>query len=237
VSSIATNWRRIQDEIAAATARAGRDPSDVRVVVAAKTKSVAVIEEAIAAGLTDFGENYVQEAEAKIAAIGKRVRWHMIGHLQRNKAARAAELFDVVHTVHSLAVGQALDRQCAARGRVMPVLIEVNIAGESTKSGVAPEDAAALLAGLNDCAALRVEGLMVMPPAGPSAEAARPYFRQARALLESLRSVAGGGVALRTLSMGMSDDFVVAIEEGATIVRLGRCLLGERTTSDSVERG
>jgi len=228
MSSVAERWRRIRDAAGEAAMRSGREPRAVTIVAASKSQPVAVLEEALAAGLKDLGENYVQEAEAKIAAIGGRARWHMIGHLQRNKAKRAVELFDVVHTVDNLALGQALDRQAAARGGVLPVLIEVNVGGEATKDGVAPEQAMALLDGLGTCAALRVEGLMTMPPPGPSPEAARPYFRQTRELLERLRAAAPANAPLQALSMGMSDDFTVAIEEGATLVRIGRALLGDR---------
>jgi pyridoxal phosphate enzyme (YggS family) len=230
MSSVAERWQRIRDAAGEAAVRSGREPGAVTIVAASKSQPVAVLEEALAAGVTDLGENYVQEAEAKIAAIGGRARWHMIGHLQRNKAKRAVELFDVVHTLDNLALGQALDRQAAARGSVLPVLIEVNVGGEATKNGVAPEQAMALLAGLGTCAALRVEGLMTMPPPGPSAEAARPYFRQTRELLERLRAAAPANAPLQALSMGMSDDFTVAIEEGATLVRIGRALLGDRRT-------
>lgn len=232
MSNIAARWQRIRDAAAEAAVRSGREPQAVTIVAASKSQPVAVLEEALAAGVTDFGENYVQEAEAKIAAIGRRARWHMIGHLQRNKAKRAVELFDVVHTVDNLALGQALDRQAATRGRVLPVLIEVNVGGEATKNGVAPERAMALLAGLGTCVALRVEGLMTMPPPGPSPESARPYFRRTRELLERLRAGAPANAPLLALSMGMSDDFTVAIEEGATLVRIGRALLGDRRVRD-----
>lgn len=231
MSGIAARWQRIRAAAAEAALRAGRDPAAITIVAASKTKPVAVLEEALAAGVTDFGENYVQEAEAKIAALaarGVRPRWHMIGHLQRNKAKRAVELFDVVHTVDDAALGRALDRHAAARGVVLPVLVEVNVGGEASKSGVAPGDAAALLAELGACAALRVDGLMTMPPPGADAEAARPYFRQTRELLERLRAAAPANAPLQALSMGMSDDFAVAIEEGATLVRVGRALLGDR---------
>ena len=228
MSGIAERWSRICDAVAGAAARSGRNRDDVVVIAASKTKPVAVLEEALAAGVTDFGENYVQEAEAKIEAIGRRARWHMIGHLQRNKAKRAVELFDVVHTVDSIALARALDRQATARGAVLPVLVEINVGGESTKNGVAPEDAAPLLAEIGACASLSVEGLMTMPPPGATPEAARPYFRRTRELAERLLDGAPANAPLRVLSMGMSEDFVVAIEEGATLVRIGRALLGER---------
>lgn len=237
MTTIAARWEQIQTEVAAAARRAGRDPDSVRVIAASKTKSVEVLEEALAAGIRDFGENYVQEAEAKIAALGGRACWHMIGHLQRNKARRAVELFDVVHTLDNAALARTLDRHAGDLGRILPVLIEVNIAGEATKSGVAPADAAALLAELANCTALRIQGLMVMPPAGAAPEAARPYFRAARGLLEELSAIAPRNASLHVLSMGMSDDFAVAIEEGATMVRIGRALLGERPARDDRDAG
>lgn len=228
MNGLAERWETIRAEVDAATRRSGRAPGAVRIIAASKTKSTSELEEALAAGVREFGENYVQEAEAKITALGRRATWHMIGHLQRNKAARAVELFDVVHTVDSSALARALDRHAHARGRVLPVLIEVNIGGESTKRGVAPRDVAALLGEVGGCAALRFDGLMVMPPPGPTPEAARPYFCAARELLEVSRAAAPANAPLRELSMGMSEDFTVAIEEGATMVRIGRALLGDR---------
>lgn len=229
MNGLAQRWERIRAEVDAATRRSGRSPGAVRIIAASKTKSIAELEEALAAGVTEFGENYVQEAEAKIEALGRRATWHMIGHLQRNKAARAVALFDVLHTVDSAALARALDRHAAARGRELPVLIEVNIGGESTKRGVPPRETAALVEEVGGCASLRIDGLMVMPPPGPSPAAVRPHFRAARQLLEGLRASAPANAPLHELSMGMSADFAVAIEEGATMVRIGRALLGDRT--------
>ncbi len=228
MSEMLQRWQAIRARVEAAARRAGRDPTSVRVVAASKTKSVGVVAEAHAAGITDFGENYVQEALGKIAAAPAGIRWHFIGHLQRNKAKRAVEAFAVVHTVDDLELGRALERHAAALGKVLPVLIEVNIAGEASKSGVAPEAVAELLEGLGACAHLRIDGLMTMPPPGPDAEAARPHFHRLRELAEELRRQAPANAPLGELSMGMSGDFEVAIEEGATLVRIGRALLGER---------
>ena len=190
----------------------------MRLIAVSKTKPAEAVRAAIAAGVRDIGENYVQEAMAKRAAAGDGAAWHLIGHLQRNKASRALETFDVIHTIDSLTLGEAVARLAAGRGRPARVLIEVNSGGEASKSGVSPDELPDLLARLRD-PQLSVEGLMTIPPPGPP-ESARPYFRQLRAL----RDAAG----LRELSMGMSDDFEIAIEEGATMVRVGRAIFGAR---------
>jgi len=218
-SAIADNVARVRERMAAAATRAGRDVGDVTLVAAAKQKDATLVEAALNNGVTDIGENYVQEAMAKRSAVKGRPRWHLIGHLQRNKAARALEVFDVIQTVDSLALGIALDRHAAARGRRLPILVEVKLAAEATKSGVAPDALLVLVDGLRKLPSLALEGLMTVPPVG-TAEAARPYFRRLRALRDQL--------GLRQLSMGMTDDFEVAIEEGATIVRIGRAIFGPR---------
>lgn len=215
---IAANLAAVRERIAAAAARAGRDLGEVRLIAVTKTQSAECVRAAIAAGVADIGENYVHEAEAKRAAAGGHARWHLIGHLQGNKARRALEVFDMIHTADSLALGAALARHAAARGVPARVLVEVNVGGEVSKSGVAPAELPELLAGLRD-PHLRVEGLMTVPPPGSPA-AARRCFRELRAL----RDAAG----LAELSMGMSDDFEIAVEEGATIVRVGRAIFGER---------
>lgn len=220
MTDVAGNLARVRERLARAAERARRDPAGVVLIAAAKTKSVAMIDAAIAEGVTDIGENYVQEAAAKRAVVTGRARWHMIGHLQRNKAARAVTLFDTIQTVDRLELGRALSRAAAEQARALRVLIEVNLGGEASKSGAAPELVPDLVAQLRVLPALAVDGLMTVPPIG-SPEDARPFFRQLRALGESL--------GLRELSMGMSEDFEVAIEEGATMVRIGRALFGERS--------
>jgi PLP dependent protein len=210
---------RIRERIARAAERAGRDPGTVRLIGAAKTMPAAVVRAAIAAGLTDIGENYVQEAEAVRAETEMAARWHLIGHLQRNKAARAASLFDVVQTVDRLSLGSALSRHAAALGKVLPILVEVNLGGEASKSGVAPAQLAELVGELRRQPALRVDGLMAIPPPGDEGEARR-HFRRLRELRDDNE--------LDDLSMGMSDDFELAVEEGATMVRVGRAIFGER---------
>jgi pyridoxal phosphate enzyme (YggS family) len=225
---VAANWTRVCERAAEAAQRAGRAPSTVRIVAVSKTKPVDLIAAAVAAGVTDVGENYVQEAAAKIPAISAPVIWHFIGHLQRNKAGRAVELFDVIQTVDSTALAEALQRQAERRGRTVRVLLEVNLGGEASKTGVAPPAAEALLAAVGEHRALQVDGLMAIPPPAPSPDAARPYFRALRQLRDRLLPAAPPNAPLRDLSMGMSDDFEAAIEEGATMVRIGRAIFGER---------
>lgn len=232
MTDIADSWNRVRAAIEAAARRAGRDPGEVRVIAATKTKSVELIHEAIAAGIRDFGENYVQEAAAKVARVRADVRWHMIGHLQRNKAARAVELFDTIQSLDSVALGRALARCGLERGRRVRVLVEVNLGGETSKSGIAPAAAADLLRALAEEQWLSIEGLMAIPPPGPP-QLAQRYYRQLRLLRDHLRERAPSNAPLAELSMGMSDDFEVAVEEGATMVRIGRALLGERRAAAS----
>lgn len=228
MTDVAGNFQRVRDQAAGAAVRAGRDPRSVRIVAVSKTKPVEMIEQAIAAGVTDIGENYVQEAAEKIRRITAPVTWHMIGHLQRNKAARAVELFDLIHTLDSVPLAAALARRGEQCGRPVRALIEVNIGGEATKRGVAPAEIAALLDALAAHRWLLIDGLMTIPPPAASAAAVRPHFRALRELRDRLQSSAPANARLRELSMGMTDDFPVAIEEGATMVRIGRAIFGER---------
>jgi pyridoxal phosphate enzyme (YggS family) len=216
---VAANVAAVRTRIARAAERAKRDAADIVLVAAAKMKSAELVDAAIAAGVTDIGENYVQEAAAKQSQVRGVARWYMIGHLQRNKVARAAAVFDAIQTIDSVALGEAVSRQGESIGRTIDVLIEVNVAGESTKSGGARAMVPALVGELAQRPGLRVKGLMTIPPAG-SPEDSRRYFRQLRELAEEL--------SLDELSMGMTADFEVAIEEGATMVRVGRAIFGER---------
>jgi PLP dependent protein len=213
---VAANLAVVRQRIAAAAARAGRDASSVRLIAVAKTKPPALVGAAVAAGVRDIGENYVQEAVAKCAAVDGNVCWHLIGRLQRNKAARALETFSLIHSLDSVALAEILARHAAARGVCARVLVEVNIGGERSKTGVAPQALRALLERVRD-PHLAVEGLMTVPPPGTDP---RPYFAELRALRDAEH--------LRELSMGMSDDFEIAIEEGATMIRVGRAIFGER---------
>jgi hypothetical protein len=215
----------VRARIAAAARRAGRNPASVCLVLASKTQPGEAIRAAWLAGARDFGENYVQEAISKRAELADltEIRWHLIGHLQTNKARAAARAFALIHSVDSVRLAEAIARaQPSPRVRA---LIEVNLGAEASKSGVAPDAVAAIL----DAARtkIEIEGLMTIPPPAAGAEATRPYFVRLRELRDRL--AVGSGLALSELSMGMTDDFETAIEEGATIVRVGRAVFGERT--------
>lgn len=217
----------VRNRIAAACARSGRSTDAVQLLAVTKTHPPEVVDAAVEAGLTLFGENRVQEAKAKIPQCSSRATWHMIGHLQSNKARDAVELFSLIEGVDSLKIATEIDKRARLAEKVMPVLLEVNVGGEASKSGFNPND---LRSTLNDLAALsnlRIEGIMTVPPWKPDPEQARPFFVGARGLKEECESSLGE--ALPQLSMGMSGDFEVAIEEGATIVRIGTALFGERT--------
>jgi len=207
-------------------------PTGVMLVAAAKSRSPEEIAEAIRAGVAAVGDNYVQEARQHVAGLDpelrSRVRWHLIGHLQRNKAKAAAEAFDMIETVDSAALAAALDCHCAALGKVMPVLIEVNSGREPSKSGVLPEDTESLAREVSALPNLRLMGLMTMGPRFGDPEDARPYFRETRAQFERLTAAGLPNSEMRYLSMGMSNSYRVAIEEGANIVRIGTRLFGLR---------
>jgi PLP dependent protein len=210
--------------------RAGRDPAEITLVAVSKTHPPALLRLAIEAGASDLGENRVQEAEAKIEAVGRRqARWHLIGHLQANKARRAVTLFDVIHSVDSVSLARRLDRLCGEEGRdQLPIMIQVDLAGEATKSGVSEKDLPELVSAVKAGERLRLVGLMTLPPFFEEAERARPYFRRLRELRETIGSRNDFGEGRGELSMGMSNDYEVAIEEGATIVRVGTAIFGER---------
>jgi pyridoxal phosphate enzyme (YggS family) len=216
----------VRARIGAAAHRARRDPTTIRLVLASKTQPSEAIRAAARAGARDFGENYVQEAIAKRAELADLtdIRWHLIGHLQTNKARTAAGAFALIHSVDSVRLAEALAR--AQPSPRVHALIEVNLGAEASKTGVAPDGVAAILNAAVE--KIEIDGLMTIPPPAASAEAARPYFAQLRELRDRLAM--RSGVALSELSMGMTDDFEVAIEEGATIVRVGRAVFGERIT-------
>lgn len=226
MNPIAQNLDAVRQAIAAACRKVGRDPGEVRLVAVSKTVDLTRIRAAMDAGQDLFGENYLQEARNKIAALGRRVGWHLVGHLQSNKARGAVEFFDLIHAVDRGKLAGALDAAAARLGKVQDVLIQVNQGGEASKSGVAPEAAPALLKEMARLPHLRVLGLMTMPPWFPDPEAARPYFRALRELRDHLRGLSG--LPLAELSMGMSGDFAVAVEEGATLVRVGTAIFGSR---------
>ncbi|HZY58621.1 MAG TPA: YggS family pyridoxal phosphate-dependent enzyme [Candidatus Binataceae bacterium] len=222
-AEIAWRLNAVQERIHAAARRSGRANS-VRLVLASKTQPPLMIRAAYQAGARDFGENYVQEALAKQAALAdlEDIRWHLIGHLQTNKARTAAASFDIIHSLDSPRLADALAR--ARPDPPMRVLVEINLGGEASKTGIAPDEAEALLRAVNG--KVEVLGLMAIPPPGAGPEHSRPYFVRLRQLRDRL--AAATGIALSELSMGMTDDFEVAIEQGATIVRVGRAIFGER---------
>jgi len=226
---IADNLAYIRERIAAAAARVGRRPEEVRIVAAAKGQGARKIEEAVAAGIRIIGHNYLQEAEREKPDMGNAdVEFHMIGHLQRNKAGKAVTLFQLVQTVDDERLAEDLDRRAAAEGRIVGVMIQVNLAGETQKSGTNERDVAELAERIRSFAWLSLRGLMTMPPFFDEPERARPYFAQLRHLRDRL--VASGTLApeMYELSMGMTGDFEVAVEEGATLVRIGTALFGPR---------
>jgi len=225
---IVDNYRLIMDAIAVAARRAGRDPDTVKLVGASKTVPVERIRPAVEAGLTILGENYLQEARDKIAAFDLPVDWHFIGHLQSNKAVTAVKLFSLIHSVDRLSLAQALNGAAAKTNQVQDILLEVNLAQEPTKSGAKIENLETLLRTVAVFPNLRVSGLMTMPPWYEDAEKVRPYFQTLRRTRDHLQSLNLPGVDLIELSMGMSGDFQVAIEEGATLVRIGTALFGSR---------
>ncbi len=203
-------------------------PEGVALVGAAKTRTPEEVLEAIEAGLEIIGHNYVQEAEKAFDAVGRRAKWHMIGHLQSNKANKAVGLFDMIETVDSVKLARAIDRACQKIGKVMPVLIEINSGEESQKAGVMPGDAAALIQEISELENIKIMGLMTMGPFAGDPEDARPYFQKTRRLFEEMRRLSLPGVEMKYLSMGMSNSYKVALEEGANMVRIGTRLFGER---------
>jgi len=204
-------------------------PPDILLVAAAKTRTSEEVITAIDAGIKIIGYNYVNEAERMYHVVNNSVKWHMIGHLQRNKVKKAVKLFDMIETIDSWILAETLDRHCAADGRIMPVLVEINSGKESNKTGVLPEDVEELIWEISDLPNLRVQGLMTMGPRFGDPEDARPYFKATKAAFDHLGKAGISNVEMRYLSMGMSNSFHIAIEEGANIVRLGTILFGERS--------
>ena len=227
---IAQRVAAVRERIARAAGRAGRRPQEITLVAVSKTHPPERVREAFAAGVRDFGENKVQEAEAKIAALADLkpagLRWHLVGHLQANKARKAAALFDHIHSLDDAALGSRLEKASAQLKKTLPLLVQVDLAGEQTKFGFDEERLFPALELLRGLKSVRVEGLMAMPPLADDPEQARPYFRRLRALRDRARTE---NLLLGTdLSMGMSHDLEVAVEEGATLVRVGTAIFGER---------
>ena len=203
-------------------------PDGVQLVAVVKTRLPEEILEAVEAGVGIIGENYVQEAERAFGVVGNRVKWHFIGHLQRNKAKKAVKLFDMIETVDSVAIASEIDKRCAQIDKVMPVLIEVNSGREKRKSGVLPESVEPLVRKISTLPNIRIIGLMTMGPRTGDPEDSRPYFVVAKKIFEGIKQLNLPGVEMRYLSMGMTNSYRIAIEEGANIVRLGTLIFGQR---------
>jgi PLP dependent protein len=222
----AVSLQRIREKMAAAAERSHRDPDEITLIVVTKNVTEDHIRRAVAAGATDLGENRVQEAREKINSLGGSVRWHMIGHLQNNKVKQAVGLFNMIHSVDSEALAIEIDRQAGLAGVRQAVLVQVNTSGESAKHGVSPEHVDALVRKAASLPHLRLKGMMTIPPLSHDPEKSRPYFRWLAEKAETLRQ---SGMQVRDLSMGMSGDYEVAIEEGATLVRIGTAIFGPRS--------
>ncbi|MGQ9897735.1 MAG: YggS family pyridoxal phosphate-dependent enzyme [Acidobacteriota bacterium] len=227
LSAITENIARVRERMLTACQRAGRTPDQVTLIAVSKTTSLADIVAATDSGIYDFGENRIQEALTKIPAASPQLRWHLIGHLQSNKAKPAVEHFHLIHTVDSLALAQRLNRLAQERQKRQSVLLQVKLGDEATKSGIAPTALPALYAAIRALPNLQVQGLMTIPPFCPDLEAVRPYFRHLRELRDTLRAEFPSDELLE-LSMGMSHDFEIAIEEGATLIRVGTAIFGPR---------
>ncbi len=220
---VADNLARVQERIVRSAERVGRKPEEIRLLGATKSVPLERIFEAVEAGLRLFGENYIQEALPKISALGSGIEWHFIGRLQRNKAKEAVEYFSMIQSVDSLRLAEALNRRAEQAGKRIPILIEVNLGEEATKGGVLVSDLFPTIEVLRKYSFLQIQGLMAIPPLTPDPEDARPYFRTLKTLFDQLDNE-----FRHCLSMGMSHDFEVAIEEGSTLVRLGTALFGPR---------
>lgn len=224
----AANLESVQERIRAACDRAGRAVDSVALLAVAKTHSADAVQALAACGVRLFGENKVQEAKAKIPLCSSRLRWHLIGHLQTNKVRDAVALFEMIQSVDSLRLAREINQRAEQAAKQMPILLEVNLAGEASKFGYAPDQLRAELRELNALPRLEIHGLMTVPPWSPVPERMRPYFRQLRELRQQCEDQLGA--PLPELSMGMTGDFEVAIEEGATLVRIGTALFGQRTS-------
>jgi PLP dependent protein len=228
--SVSANLEAVRSRIVAAAERVGRDAAEVKLIAVSKTHPPDVLRKAIAAGAAVLGENKVREAEGKVADIGRETaEWHLIGHLQSNKARKAVQLFDCIHSLDSVELAERLERISVEEGRVeLPVLVQVDLAGEETKSGVGEAELPILVAFLKDCERLKFNGLMVLPPFFDDPESTRSYFIRLRDIRDRLAGQGAFPNGDGELSMGMSNDFEVAIEEGATMVRVGTAIFGER---------
>jgi pyridoxal phosphate enzyme (YggS family) len=220
---------RVQESIERAARRSGRKPEDITLIAVSKTIGPALIQQAVDAGIRNLGENRVQEAAEKVEQVsGLALRWHLIGHLQSNKARHAARMFEFIHTVDSLELASRLDRIAGELRRTPAVLVQVKLGDEPAKAGAAPQDLPAIIEALDSAANLRLDGLMVIPPLSESPDSARGYFKRLREILDGINQSRAKDRQLAGLSMGMSGDFEIAIEEGATMVRVGTAIFGSR---------
>ena len=229
-TGVRANLEAVQKRIEKAAKRVDRDPSEIKLVAVSKTHPVSVLREAIAAGAVILGENKVQEAEGKILELGRNAaEWHLIGHLQSNKVRKVVQLFDVIQSVDSLELGTRLERICNEEGRdELAIFVEVDLAGEGSKSGIAEKDLPELVEFLKSCKHLKFNGLMLLPPYFDDAEKTRPFFKRLRKLRDQLAAEKAFANGVGELSMGMSHDFEIAIEEGASVVRVGTAIFGKR---------
>ncbi len=216
--SIKQNVKELLDEL----------PVGIQLVAAAKTMDAAKVIEAVEAGVEIIGENYIQEAEAKYNIIGSRAKWHFIGHLQANKVKKAVAIFDMIETVDSVGIASSISKRCLETGKVMPVLIEINSGAEEQKSGVLPDNAASMIKEISGFSGIKVMGLMTMGPLAGEPEESRRYFVKTREVFELVKSLDLPGVEMKYLSMGMTNSYKVAIQEGANIVRIGSRIFGQR---------
>ena len=230
VETLRARLADVRKRVDTAARRCGRGDNDVRLIAISKTHPVEILQAAIAAGITELGENRVQEAEEKILQLGRTAaRWHLVGHLQKNKVRRAVKLFDYIHSLDSSELAVRLNEYCDTEHRdELPVLIQVDLGGEATKSGIATQHMSSLLERVANCSRLRLVGLMTLPPFFENPDCARPFFRTLRELRDDLQRQGIFGSGQGELSMGMSHDFEIAIEEGATMVRVGTAIFGDR---------
>jgi pyridoxal phosphate enzyme (YggS family) len=225
---IAANCQKVMQNIRAAADRCGRDPGEIKLLAASKSQGISQIEAAISCGIRLFGENYVQEAKTKKDAVKESVEWHMIGHLQRNKVKAALEIFSAIQSLDSLDLARALHQEGKKERKTVRTFVEVNLAGEQTKTGIGEDKVAWLLREVSLLSHVTIEGLMVVPPFRSDPKDMRPYFRALKDLQQELKNLQIPNVDLKELSMGMTHDYMIAVEEGATMVRVGTAIFGPR---------
>jgi len=226
VQTIKNNLKIINEKIRKAASRANRNSEEIKLVAVTKTATIEQIKEAISAGVKTIGENKVQEAKEKYQILSADIEWHLVGHLQTNKVKYAIEIFDLIHSVDSIKLAKEIDRRSQQFGMITNVLVEVNVSGEETKYGIKPEEVESFLKEVSEFSRIKVRGLMTIAPIAEDQEEVRPYFRKLRELSEEIKSKNLKNVKMDYLSMGMTEDFEVAIEEGANMVRIGRGIFG-----------